>query len=238
MAGKKKETPKAKDVKEQDALQQIFDDKRYFTYQDSKYYVDNADLVSVRQADWHYSKTYSEALLAGVPTAAQMQDILEERKIIKQDYEEVRVDIMRQIEEKAAEIRAMSAKADREAFLAVTKELEELRGQLLKHNQRASSPMSNTCEQLADDSRMAYLTSAMVKDDAGKRVWESYDEYMSADTNAELAMFARYHCMLFLQGLDPDFMEKTPEAVARKELLALDEGESTKQITAEPETAE
>lgn len=221
MADKKKE--------EQD-LQDVFDDKRFFIHDGEKYFIDNADIDSVRKADWQYSKTYNEALLAGVTTVSQMQDILEQREIIGDEYEKTREKLILDLDTKSVQLEAMDPKQDVEAYTALTEEVEGLRNQLFRHNQRASSPMSNTCEQLAEDTRIEFLTSAMVKDSDGNRVWESYEDYKLAP-DAALAMRARYECMLALQGLDSDFLEKTPEAVARKALESLGSGES------EPEEA-
>jgi hypothetical protein len=200
--------------KEDQELQNIFEDKRFFIMDGEKYYIDNADIDSVRQADWHYSKTYNEALLAGVTTMAQMNDILEEREITGKKYEERRRELISQLDAKIAELNAAK---DIEEKKKLADEVETLRNQLFRHNQRSSSPMSNTCEQLAEDARVEYLTSAMVKDGSGNKVWNSYADYKTT-MKPGLAMRARYEVMLALQGLDSNFLEKTPEAMARKEV--------------------
>lgn len=200
--------------REEQELNSIFEDKRTFIHDGEKYFIDNADIEAVRQADWHYSKTYNEALLAGVTTMAQMQDILEERDIIGKKYEARRLELITNLDTKVAELNTASTKEDK---LRLAEEVEDIRNKLFRHNQRASSPMSNTCEQLAEDARIEYLTSAMIKDAQGNPVWPSYEAYKTTD-KPTLAMRARYECMLALQGLDTDFLEKTPEAMARKEL--------------------
>jgi hypothetical protein len=208
-----------KTKKDEQALQDIFEDKRTFIHDGDKYFIDNADIDSVRQADWHYSKTYNEALLAGVTTMAQMQDILEERDIVGKKYEEKRQSLIKELDEKIALLN--SAKTIEEKR-ELAEQVEDVRNRLFRHNQRASSPMSNTCEQLAEDARIEYLTSAMVKDDAGANVWDSYEAYKTT-TNPTLAMRARYEVMLALQGLQSDFLDKTPEAIAKKEVAEADQ---------------
>jgi len=200
--------------KEDQALEEIFEDKRTFLHNGEKFYIDNADIDSVRQADWHYSKTYNEALLAGVTTMAQMQDILEERQIVGKEYEQKREDLIAELDQKIAEL---EKEKDKDKKLILADQVEETRNKLFRLNQRASSPMSNTCEQLAEDARIEYLTSSMIKDSDGNPVWKSYEDYKTTN-NPALAMRARYECMLALQGLDSDFLEKTPEALARKEM--------------------
>jgi len=208
---------------EEQELKDIFEDKRSFINDgpggdDQKYYIDTADVDEVRAADWHYSKTYNEALLAGVTTAAQMADILEERSITGKAYEEKRLKLIADLDsaiDELAEAKDREEKKERSDLVA------DIRNKLFRHNQRASSPMSNTCEQLAEDARVEYLTSAMVKDAGGKRVWKSYDEYKTS-SKPQLAMRARYEVMLANAGLSSSFLDETPEAVARKELAALD----------------
>lgn len=205
-------------------LKDIFEDKRFFLNDGpggdgKKYYIDNADVDEVRNADWHYSKTYNEALLAGVTTAAQMADILEERSITGKSYEDKRIKLIEDLDEAVKALEVATSLDDKKALAT---RVETLRNQLFRHNQRAASPMSNTCEQLAEDARVEYLTSAMIKDEEGKRVWDSYDSYKTT-LKPQLAMRARYEVMLALQGLDSDFLSKTPEAVARNEIKQLEE---------------
>jgi hypothetical protein len=212
---------------EEQELKDIFGDKRYFINDGpggdgKKYYLDSADVDEVRNADWHYSKTYNEALLAGVTTAAQMADILEERSITGKSYEEKRQTLIKDLDDSVEKLTTASGLDDKKALAT---RVEELRNQLFRHNQRAASPMSNTCEQLAEDARVEYLTSAMIKDDQGNRVWDSYGSYKTTN-RPQLAMRSRYEIMLALQGLDSDFLSKTPEALAREEIKQLESGES------------
>lgn len=214
---------------EEKELQEIFDDKRYFINDGpggdgKKYFIDNAEVDDVRQADWHYSKTYNEALVAGVATAAQMGDILEERNITGEAYENKRIKLIEALDEAVTELEGATT-IDEKKILA--DKVENLRNQLFRHNQRAASPMSSTCEQLSEDARVEWLTSAMIKDEDGNRVWESYDDYKTTK-KAQLAMRSRYEVMLSMQGLSSSFLEETPEALARKEIQQLEEAESTK----------
>jgi predicted subunit of tRNA(5-methylaminomethyl-2-thiouridylate) methyltransferase len=96
-------------------------------------------------------------------------------------------------------------------------EVATSREELFNWNQRLNGPMSNTCEQMADDSRLEYLTSRMVQEADGTRVWEDYSDFLT-EKNQSLAMRARFEIMLYLQGLASDFLEKTPEAMAIREI--------------------
>ena len=200
--------------KEKKAIEDIFEDKRSFTHEGEKYFIDNAGVDDVRSADWHYSRTYNEALLAGVATQAQMQDILEEREIIGKKYDEKRIALIQELDEA---ITALNGAKDLEEKEKCAEKVEEVRNRLFRWNQRASSPFSNSVEQMSEDARIEWLTSCMVKDSSGNRVWKSYEDYKTT-TNPTLAMRSRYSVMLAFQGLGENFLDETPEAVARKEI--------------------
>jgi hypothetical protein len=210
MADKTK-TKDAQDVKD------IFENRRFFTLNDKKYYVDMADVESARQADWHYSKTYSEALEVGILTAAMMQDILEKKKILGDDFDKQSRALKEDLDDKVSQLEICTDPVEKGKL---ADEVEIARNKLFRYNQRASGPLQNTCEQLSDDARMEYYTSAMIKDENGKRVWDSYKEYKECP-DVELAGIARFHAMLAVQGVSPNFMEETPEYKARKELEQL-----------------
>jgi hypothetical protein len=57
----------------------------------------------------------------------------------------------------------------------------------------------------------------MVQTKDGKRTWDDYSDFLT-EKNQALAMRARFEIMLYLQGLDSNFLEQTPEAVAIREI--------------------
>jgi hypothetical protein len=66
----------------------------------------------------------------------------------------------------------------------------------------------------------------MIEREDGSKLWESYDEFLKERSQA-LAIRARFEVMLYLQGLESNFMEQTPEAMAMKEI----EGELKQKAT-------
>ena len=143
-----------------------------------------------------------------------MMDILRRRGIIGPEFEQRAQELTNGLNEKIFALDA-AASMDDKRELAV--EVAEARDELFQWNQRLNGPMANTCEQLADDARLEYLTSCMVVDSKDERVWDSYDNYLR-EKNQALALKARFEIMLYLQGLESDFLEKTPEARAMKEV--------------------
>lgn len=168
----------------------------------------------IREADWNYSRTFTRSLTEGITTSAEMMDILRRRGIIGPEFEQRAQELSTQLNEK---IFALDAATTVEAKRDLAVEVAESRDELFQWNQRLNGPMANTCEQLADDARLEYLTSCMVVDSKDERVWDSYDNYLR-EKNQALALKARFEIMLYLQGLESDFLEKTPEARAMKEV--------------------
>ncbi len=192
------------------------DDRRGFQdpVTDVTYYLNTPTADDVRGADWQYSKTYTKSLVEGITTSAEMLDILMRRGINGPEFEQRQKELTDELATKVALLReASSIEAKQDLAIDVAKSREEL----FNWNQRLNGPMANTCEQMADDSRLEYLTSRMVQDESGKRIWDEYADFLT-EKNQSLAMRARFEVMLYLQGLESDFLEKTPEAQAIKEI--------------------
>jgi len=194
------------------------DDRRFFLGPDEtmKYYVVVPNAEIIRGADWIYSKTYTKCLVEGITTGAEMMDILMKRGIIGPEFEQRSTELTELLNEKIMKLDAAESMEDKRDFAI---EVASAREELFQWNQRLNGPMSNTCEQIADDARLEFLTASMVEKEDSSKVWESYEDYMSEKSQA-LALRARFEIMLYLQGLDSDFLEKTPEAMAMKEIEA------------------
>jgi hypothetical protein len=189
--------------------------RRVFSFDDNKeFFIITPTADDIRASDWYYSKVYSSALREGVPTQAEMQDILKDRGISGEEYDKKIEDMKDEIGGKIVE---MELSSDKKIKKTLAVEITKLREELFAWNQRVGSPMSHTCEQMSEDARIEHLTSAIVQNKDGSRVWEDFDSYKT-ENSRELAWRARFEVMLFLQGLEPDFIEKTPENIVLKEL--------------------
>ena len=203
---------KSKEVNKEEVVEQ----KRFFLGKDekTKYFIVPPNASAIREADWQYSRIYTKSLTEGITTSAEMMDILRRRGIVGPEFEQRAAELATSLNEKILSL-GVSDNLDEKRDLAV--EVSEARDELFQWNQRLNGPMANTCEQLADDSRLEYLTSCMIVDKDNNRIWESYEEYIH-ETDQTLGLKSRFEIMLYLQGLEPDFLEKTPEAVAMKEV--------------------
>jgi len=192
------------------------------------YYLGLPTSEQIRKAEWHYSKVYNKALVEGVATTSEMMDILTKRGLYGPEYEkrlqELQVDI-------AIKIASMQNEQVDEAKATLAHEVETLRDDLYRWNQRLTGPLSNSCEQMADDAKTEYITSVVVQDEAGDLVWKGYEDFV-AEKNQGLALKARFEVMLWLQGLDADFLDKTPERTVLRELAAEKAAEATAEAEA------
>jgi hypothetical protein len=200
---------------EDKSIEGLIEEKRTFTVEGlGDFVISQPSADEIRQSDWHYSKVFNEALVEGITTSGEMLEILKRRNLIGKDYEEKVETLKTTIGEKIVEME-LESDNDRRRVLAI--EVAQLREDLFQWNQRVNSPMSNTCEQLAEDARLDYLTSCMVCKTDNTRLWPDFDIYQR-EPNRALAFQARIEVMLFLQGLSPDFLEKTPENMVLKEI--------------------
>ena len=192
------------------------DERRSFLGPDgfTSYYIASPTADDIRGADWQYSKMYTKCLIEGITTAAEMMDILRRRGIIGPEFEQRAAELSEDLTNKTLALESSEDMAEKRD-LAI--EVAAAREELFQWNQRQAGPMNNTCEQISDDVRLEYLTSCMIQTKDGERVWEAYDEYLK-DQSQALAIRARFEVMLFLQGLDSDFLEQTPEAQAMREI--------------------
>lgn len=190
--------------------------RRKFESPDGKesYYIAMPTAEDIRGADWNYSKIYTKCLVEGITTAAEMMDILMRRGIIGPEFEQRQRELNNELAKKVIKLEGPKG-LDEKQLLAM--EVANLREELFNWNQRLNGPMSNTCEQIADDARLEYITSKIIEHENGTKVWETYEDFLK-EKNQALAIRARFEVMLYLQGLESDFLEQTPEAVALREI--------------------
>jgi len=190
--------------------------RRKFESPDGKenYYIAMPTAEDIRGADWNYSKIYTRSLVEGITTAAEMMDILMRRGVIGPEFEQRQRELNNELAKKV--IKLEEAKdLDEKQLLAM--EVANLREELFNWNQRLNGPMSNTCEQIADEARLEHLTSRITECEDGSKVWETYEDFLG-EKNQAFAIRSRFEIMLYLQGLESDFLEQTPEAVALREI--------------------
>lgn len=192
------------------------ENRRFFLGPDetTKYYIATPSAEVIRGADWTYSRTYTKALMENITTSSEMLDILNRRGIVGPEFEQRSTELTEILNDKIAQLEAATT-IEEKRELAI--EVSNAREELFQWNSRLSGPMSNTCEQISDDSRLEYLTAHMVENEDGTKRWECYEDYLKEKSQA-LALRARFEIMIYLQGLDSDFLSQVPEQVALREV--------------------
>jgi hypothetical protein len=208
-----------KDVK--DRLDKLFSEARSFdvereTGDVEKYFIVTPGADEIRKSDWEYSKAYSMALKEGVFTSEEMLDILRRRNIIGDDYDR-RAETLRTGLQAALVEMELSDSADEKR--AQAEKVQVLREELWRWNSRLQGPLAHTCEQLASNSKTEFLTAVVVFNSGGERVWETFEDYIN-EKDALLSFRARLEVMLWLEGVDSDFIDNSPEKVLLRELDA------------------
>lgn len=200
---------------------EVLDTRREFSMEidgeEVSYYIANPTGADIRKADWQYSKIYNQAILDDLLTQSQMIDLLKKQGVISENYatevEETRSKL-------AAEIYKLEALPDsiedaerEEAALSVAASRDEL----FRLNQRVNGPMGNTCENIAEDARVEFLTSRLLQNKDNSKLWEDFDDYLNEE-NTALSVKSRFEVMLWMQGLNSDFLENTPEQQALRQV--------------------
>lgn len=206
----------------EEAVKEILDSRREFTMETPEneilhFFIAAPTGEDIRKADWQYSKIYNQAIVDGFLTQAEMVELLEEKKIISEEYtqnlETTRISLGAELF-KLENLMDMATEEERETSAL---EVARLRDALFRLNQRVNGPMANTCENLAEDARTDFLTSRVVENKEGNKSWADYDAYRHED-NTALAIKSRFEVMLWMQGLESDFLEKTPEQTALRKI--------------------
>jgi hypothetical protein len=205
-----------------------------FTHEDSsegKYFLGMPTSEQIRKADWHYSKMYNKALIEGVATESEMVDILKKRGIVGEEYDKKKLELQVALVEKLTYMESAENMLEK-GRLAL--EAKVARDELFQWNQRATGPLSNTCEQMANDAKTEYLTSVILQKEDGSLLWDSYEDFV-AEASQRLAIKSRYEVMLWLEGLEQDFLENSPEDIALRELAEEEKKEKTKLLDSSEE---
>lgn len=198
-----------------DAVKDILDNRREFNVQVPggealTLFISNPSGEDIRKAEWQYSKVFNQAIVDGILTQAQMLELLKKKEILTEEYtqrlETVRISIGAEL----FKLEHLMGNATEEEKELVALEVARLRDELFQLNQRINGPMSNTCENMAEDARIDFLTSRIIEKKDKSKLWKDYDSYRNED-NTPMAVQARFEVMLWLQGLDSNFLANTPE---------------------------
>jgi len=202
-------------------VREVLDTRREFSIETEEnttsYFIANPTGEDIRKADWQYSKIYNQAILDDLLTQSQMIDLLKKQGVVSENY-------ANEVEEARARLAAELYKLESLPDSTPDVDLEDAalsvaatRDELFRLNQRVNGPMGNTCENIAEDARVEFLTSRVVQTKEGIKLWEDYNAYLNEE-NTALSVKSRFEVMLWMQGLNSDFLDNTPEQLALREV--------------------
>jgi len=244
------EAEKVQETSAQKTVKDILDSRRSFVFEDpntgeeEELFIADPTGEDIRKADWNYAKVFNQAMTDGFPTQAQMLEVLEKRGIISPEYhtevEGVRISLAAAL----FRLENMDEDSDELEREGTALDVAEFRDKLFRLNQKVNGPLGNTCENLAEDARTEFLTSRIIQKKDGSRLWEDFEAFRT-EANTSLCVKCRLEVMLWLQGLESNFLEHTPEQEALRNIAQkrLDEAlsnfrEEEVQEAPEPEVAE
>ena len=208
--------------------------KRSFSLDGQTYYIKQPTAADIRDSDWNYSKVYSKSLVDGIYTSSEMRDILKKRGIIGPEYDKRAQELADMLETTLTNMYTLSLDEKRKE---AAEEAEDIRNEIFQWNHRLNGPMSNTCEQMADDAKLEFLTSRIIVSDKDELVWKDYTAFLG-DSNPILPSRAKFEVMLYLQGLDSDFLDQVPEAVVLKDIENKETAEEEVEVAMMDEAAD
>jgi hypothetical protein len=229
-----------------DSISDLLEGRRKFEIENEdgsvdSYFIGSPSGDDIKQADWQHAKTYNQALKEGVFTQSEMMDILKHRGVIGPDYEVVGESIRAELAEK---IILMERETDREKRIDFAVDVSKLRDDLFQWNQRLNGPLASTCENIANDARIEYLTSCVVQKIDGSKVWDSYEKFKD-ERDFALQTKSRLEVMLWMEGLGSDALTNTPENTVLREAIeqvtteaeaAIEEAEAKEEVVEPPDT--
>lgn len=203
----------------------ILDSRRSFIFEDPSgeeqvYFLADPTGEDIRKSDWNYAKVFNQAMADGFPTHSQMLEVLEERGIVSPEYhtevERVRIRLASALF-RLENMGEGDVGYDEQTKEGTALEVAEMRDKLFSLNQKVNGPLGNTCENMAEDARTEFLTSRIIQNKEGSKIWEDFETFRSED-NTGLCVKSRLEVMLWLQGLDSNFLENTPEQAALRDI--------------------
>lgn len=197
------------------AVKDILDSRREYTVETPDreilhFFIASPTGEDIRKADWQYSKVYNQAIVDGLLTQSQMLELLKSKEILSVEYSQRLEGVRITLGAELFKLENLLENATEEEKEISALEVARLRDELFQLNQRINGPMANTCENLAEDARTDFLTSRLIEKKERVKFWKDYDAYRNEE-NTALAIKSRFEVMLWMQGLDSNFLENTPE---------------------------
>jgi hypothetical protein len=152
-----------------------------FSYKNKKYTVIKPNNKIRRESDAVYAKAYRQAIKDGYFLEAEVQSILSDRGYNEKESNKSKNLLLqesRKLESKLAKGEISSEEEGRKIAFRV----RDLREEYNKIDEAKNELTSQCANTIAENKRFSYFAYACVLDSEGKRVWDSFDEFESDES--------------------------------------------------------
>lgn len=180
-----------------------------FTFENKEYVLMSPTASILREAKFIYSKRFTQSIKDGLYTRKKLEALLKDGEI---DIIGEHLNRRNEILVKYNEFRKLAETAltiqDIEYYAEVMKLCRE---SLVQEDMSLQDLFSNTADQLAEEDRINYLTSMLVREKQNStKVWISLDELLN-DTNFSLVEACKAEIVFWQFNLSPNIEESFEE---------------------------
>jgi len=187
----------------------------------------------IREAKMENTKSFTEAIKRGIYTKKKLELVLKSGEInVIEDYIIKRTELLNQY----------NLAKDQSELTNSPEELETYANLLTIYKQRViqedlsmNNVFANTADQIAEEDKINFLTSELIVDEFGNKLWKSTEDFLN-DNNFELLELCKYQVICWTYGLSPDATPVDPASEAliiKAQNLRLERDKSTLPIVKE-----
>lgn len=155
----------------------------------------------IREAKFIHSKTFTQSIKDGLFTRRKMESVLKTGDInVVDEYNARRNELLRLYTE-TRDIAEQNNNPDE--LISLVGLMAIYRDRLIQEDLSMNSILGNTADQVAEDDRINYLTSQLIVDAEGKKVWNTLDDFLQ-DTRYEFVEQCKYHVFCWSYSVDPE----------------------------------
>jgi hypothetical protein len=205
-----------------------------FEVEGVKYRLIFPNVTTIRDANFKHRKAFTDALKNGFYTKKKLELILQEGDInVIKNHVDRRAEILKQYYDASVLVDKAETSENLE-FLAEI--LRTHRESFVQEDMSMNSLFANTAEQLAEDERVNYLCSRLIRHDDYSPVWDTYEDYLD-DNNYVFIERCKYEVLKWDYNLAGEDTESQPEFKALKKAesirKAAEEKEKEESVTKE-----
>ena len=199
---------------------------RSFELSDLKLQLIEPTVSSIREAKYIYSKRFTEYLKQGFYTRRKLESLLDnENSGYVKNHLDRRQELLKTISELDS---MMETEQNPEKLEALAGMMSLYRNYLLQEDTSMNSIFSNTVETMAEEDRLNFLTTTMIKDNNGNFLWNSMEDLLQ-ENNYSLVETCKYQVSCWEYNIDPAWEESLPESIAILKAKKLREDLKTKE---------